>query len=644
MNQWDPVAVPLLTQSLYDPPSVIYSIHCNASLTQAGKIEIQLKSKSCDGDDEIVGTAVMSASDVHTLVGSCEDSVDWTEATTLDITPSADGNLQPGAYVKVSVRRGTVDAAFMDDRCNEQQKRIRVILGLISRFNSELTPEETDSGISVSANILVGGESLLHATVRLEDCQLVEALLLLGAKPEVRGEKFNSAVELALNMLADCQKEERKAILKNIVNMLNAQLEKAVTSRAGGTGCFAVLLPVSKQSNEVMVDSPVLEVNKRVDREGLPPARLHPCQVLGAEDDELLEVTFDEQQKAAALGAAAKSRKVLKLSLPPFQRASTQTPMPMLNTEIWVLPPHSLNNRCRHHETAVDGCVQHTFEASKAVCKFIHIHKPWGDMLEELWERCEGSKNMSHDFCAHVSKHASVLCQRDSSDCACYTVKFSTLKDRDCRRDLIFAEGGESQVSSQGVHWYKSRSEALQALEKTVYVTLWAVEHGYRPGSGILGPSSQLPQMGKRAHYDDNDKDASSSFQGSKRACPIKNLDSHSSGDDVCHNDVAPMSGPGYVLMQGIPFSVTTADIGAFLNCNNVFPKSIEMKIDTFGRFSGKVVLYFSSEADARRSLSINGKYMGSRYVTLQMTNAAENREAIESQGRPYHVSSASNA
>jgi hypothetical protein len=39
------------------------------------------------------------------------------------------------------------------------------------------------------------------------------------------------------------------------------------------------------------------------------------------------------------------------------------------------------------------------------------------------------------------------------------------------RRKIIYAEGGNSRVNYQGIHWYKTESEARHALEKVVSAT-----------------------------------------------------------------------------------------------------------------------------------------------------------------------------
>jgi hypothetical protein len=653
-SQFHSVPVPSPSQCLV---SIHQSIHCNASLALVGKVKIQLKSKSCGDDNVILGDAVILTSDFH---ASVESYGGWSEPAAFDIVPSAYSDLQTGAYVKVSVRRGTVDAAFMDDRCNEQQKRIREIMGWISRFNSELSAEELGSCISMSANILVGGESLLHAAVRLEDYQLVEDLLVLGAKPEVRGEKFSSAVELALSMLVDCRQEEHKAILEDIVNILHAHLERANTniaaqSEENGATFFAEPMAVSSGALPVLSTS---SITTMVDTSTLPVTNGE--DVLVADTLSYRQIMVDKKEGRATESKTTDSGSSVSSSqsMTSIQKHTPLYSLPTVNADLWVLPPYMCASRCSHHERSKNGCYSCKEDRERGSCKFIHIHKPWGTMLSGLLGQCLGANGgISFEFHRHVQDFSRTLTLKDSHGDKWVTAKYVTTRlpggiSPRGRQDIIFVEGDDSKVSDQGLHWYKTSDAALCALEKTVFVTFWALRCNLRPLPDACGPSLLLPAFGtkKRSHPQDLSHYTPNKRPSRQEQAMASNVNAdlqHSyygkgdvqhSGDetgvDDHSHDMEREASTGscfYVRMQGIPWNVSLYDIKDFLQRYNVYPSQIVMIMNKERLFSGIVNMRFSSETNAQRSLLLSGEFMGTRYVELRMSHIGEFQSALAS-------------
>lgn len=69
------------------------------------------------------------------------------------------------------------------------------------------------------------------------------------------------------------------------------------------------------------------------------------------------------------------------------------------------------------------------------------------------------------------------------------------------------------------------------------------------------------------------------------------------------------------IVLKGIPFTATESDVKAFLK--PLVLKAVRLTLDKKGRPSGKCFVDFNSDADCRRAMKYNKKYMGSRYVEV---------------------------
>ena len=68
-----------------------------------------------------------------------------------------------------------------------------------------------------------------------------------------------------------------------------------------------------------------------------------------------------------------------------------------------------------------------------------------------------------------------------------HTAKYSSVQQGYAvEQHVIFAEGNGGVINNQGVWWYQSKEKALHALQKTVYVTFWALPCSLP--QGIVGP------------------------------------------------------------------------------------------------------------------------------------------------------------
>ena len=69
------------------------------------------------------------------------------------------------------------------------------------------------------------------------------------------------------------------------------------------------------------------------------------------------------------------------------------------------------------------------------------------------------------------------------------------------------------------------------------------------------------------------------------------------------------------IVLKGIPFTASESDVKTFLK--PLVLKAVRLTLDKKGRPSGKCFVDFNSEADCRRAMKYNKKYMGSRYVEV---------------------------
>jgi hypothetical protein len=262
--------------------------------------------------------------------------------------------------------------------------------------------------------------------------------------------------------------------------------------------------------------------------------------------------------------------------------------------------------RCKHQESSGTGC---RYQQVASGCKFIHIQTPWGTRLDSLWEQSGGHDSLTVDACNHVASYSYFLELKDNRGTYWHTAKYSSVEiDQAGWKDVIFAEGGNSSRSSQGVHWYRSKSEACRALEKSVIFTFWAIQNRCQSSLGILGPFQLLVDEENRKRQRINDQ---LQIFSNKRPCNTVPVPDRTSS----HNP--EVLATSFVRLQGAPVDATKEDIDDFFLNGNSQCESIVKAYDNDGDFTGTAYVSFRSQSQAQQALALNNRYMGSCCIKL---------------------------
>lgn len=135
--------------------------------------------------------------------------------------------------------------------------------------------------------------------------------------------------------------------------------------------------------------------------------------------------------------------------------------LPVLDQH-WVVPPPDQQYICR-----IEKCGDS--------CRSIHLVGPFGDKLGALWE--SSKKVLPSRWLLDFNKFACTRAHVDTSGRQWFTAGLlRTLKQ--FRREIFLAEGGETgKMGRNGITWYPSEDDALQALQKVIIVSLSLLPH-----------------------------------------------------------------------------------------------------------------------------------------------------------------------
>lgn len=152
----------------------------------------------------------------------------------------------------------------------------------------------------------------------------------------------------------------------------------------------------------------------------------------------------------------------------------------------------------------------------RAPCHFLHKHGPWREHLEQLWKEMN-DHSLPFDRTAFREY---VRCREQFvGEITWYTAGFANVTMKEpLPKTIIYAEGGNEHVSSQGVSWYLTREEAYAALERAVIVSVWAAARRRKPLAFESGVSfSQDDSRKRHSSFASQVKIESSSQGGAQR-------------------------------------------------------------------------------------------------------------------------------
>ena len=347
-------------------------------------------------------------------------------------------NAMYGATIKISACRATEAHAVLEEKRTFWLKKLKEYLDWIKRWNQEyLSGANADNKTKLTANIKVSDNlTLLHASVFLQDYQMVEKVLEAGADPLAKS-GVGSALSLAQNM-ADGMAED-------VGEDGNTGGDDSVSHQKAGSD--------RKRSRRERMEKIVALLRQYSRRE--------------------IRVGLNGKEGGTSEGQSndPSSRKVEKPS------SSLRVELPLLSDPSWLTNDKKKNSFCRDWEK------KHRCRRDTRTCKFIHLHRPWGPRLSELLKSSMGYPLPDFD-----PNDIHLLERPDPSGRLWWTAGYSNATPyypggRDTFNQFVYySEGGQTaRISEQGISWYPSCQDAKAALYNVMVASVWAYEHGITP-------------------------------------------------------------------------------------------------------------------------------------------------------------------
>ena len=106
-------------------------------------------------------------------------------------------------------------------------------------------------------------------------------------------------------------------------------------------------------------------------------------------------------------------------------------------------------------------------------CNFVHKYDHWGKTLEVIWEDKKGHR-LPCDWA--VFKKCAHFLTETIDGIVWHTAGFAnvTAHKNALPGILVYSEGGDARISTQGISWYQSQEESYAALKRAFLVSYWA--------------------------------------------------------------------------------------------------------------------------------------------------------------------------
>ena len=471
----EPLAAPPkspLSASVTFPVASPYRMRHN-SIMEAGRIlQINVLLGGENGPDRLLGSAWVPMS--HLYNRCSQNSEKWYQED-VDVRPEGGSSLESSCKVKIRARRQEPDKLWLKKKRGDEASRIQSILDWIERFNEDLDEDERQH-CHLTANVRVGGLSLLHAAVFLEDYGLVDALLSRGADPSAKSQRAGSALSLALKMAEgqvektsggasvdeDVWRHARRSRLEDITELLR----KYGRLRDGGNDDIFVpgLSDLENMENGSDTDNEMQKYDK-IDL---------PLQKKGT-----MPLSEPEANAEAYRIIAEPEFDGLDDERPNGLHQNTRKNDPTHPTERNLLPDHA-------GETGEAGVMRnilphlqaHWLEIPKVKkcnyfnknecryglkCNNWHVQDPLGDNLSKVCTK----------LAKRASGHHFTKCTRFRESYDKNGKLWHTAGYRDDEHKVIFyaERGRRGKQNAQGVWWYPSQDDADESLRKVITIS-----------------------------------------------------------------------------------------------------------------------------------------------------------------------------
>jgi Zinc finger C-x8-C-x5-C-x3-H type (and similar) len=443
-----------LTFDSHNSGKMVYNLKTAA----ARMFEIELTSE----ERGVIGFVHIQSSDLYSkckTVGKWENFVHFVTPTDMAL-----GGLV-GAKFRIKARKLDLPKDEINRRRNDARKNVAKVVEWISKFNQDRVHEGMhDCQISVNSPFYKA-ENLLQSAIYLEHLPLVKIVIEAGGK--VGGKAISWALnladdgdKLALNSDDKSNNEHiaRRKTRQDIVEFLRKTMKQqnGQVSRANDTD--------NDNDDEQVASRPDEDEDKDDDIEQSISSLPH---------DSLQRISGEIETSHSPEPASDQG-------LPLFSPSAASSTLPDLAGDWLETKTTKKKDLCRFFRDK-GGCKR------GEDCNYVHVHGPFGVDLQEKWDEL-GSQSLPMSP-SHFQDNLHVRDREDSAGRLWYTAGFSTAVGKYAfAQDVLYAEGGNSVQNEQGVHWYATIEEAIEALQRVCTFSAWANAQGARCACGSFGP------------------------------------------------------------------------------------------------------------------------------------------------------------
>jgi hypothetical protein len=426
--------------------------------------EIELTSE----ERGVIGFVQIQSGDLYS---KCKTVGKW-ESFVHEVTPTdmALGGLV-GAKFRVKARKVDLPKDAINRRRNEARKNVAKVVEWIAKFNQDRVQEGMHAcQISVNAPFY-REENLLQSAIYLEHLPLVKKVIEAGGK--VGGKAYSLALNLAdgdkLALHSDDKSNNeqsgRRQSRQDIVDFLRETMKHQNGRKSNN----------SSQAND---DEQV--VSSRPDDDDVEDDDVE--QDLAALPHDYHQCVSGETESSHAPEPRTDQGPSLFSSTP-----SSSTP-PDLAGDWLEATTTKKQDLCRFFRVLNKGCKRGEH------CHYVHVHGPFGVILHEKWDEV-GSQSLPMPP-SYFQDNLYVLDKEDSAGRLWYTAGFSSAARKFAfKQDVLYAECGKSVKNEQGVHWYTTREEAVEALKRVCTFSAQANRAHFACGS--FGPHQASPSSSR---------------------------------------------------------------------------------------------------------------------------------------------------
>lgn len=426
---------------------------------------------------EALGSAIFDVDDIEE---QCQVDGSWVELSR-PLAVTNFGLLSSGSLSIVARKQSAGDDYILTKK-EDARTRLRLVIGYIQRFNED---PNTPKGARMTGNVQGrDGYSLLHAAVSLtDDPGLIDSLLALGADPKLKSSSGETPLKMATNLLDKASENPLEARIANndysSLSVLEEDRLRMEKQKKKETMCKTNLEKLKNYCRQVefgqfgneesLLQPPSSNVETTINRHFRNEIRVDRTDIQVPSHNGIRQ----SDQTHAFIQGAEGNRNGVRSARPTGN-------VPRLLQSDWAEVPGS--TRCWQR----DKC---RFYGRAGGCRYWHVKRSF-PTPDSATPRTELSKR-------------DVMWKTEGGWWTC------AFQDHGNKTTIYPHGGSHATVSDDGVDWYATREDALEALERAVSSIRSGTNQpsarrgSWRSGGGDYGsrggPSSGLSRYGPAA-------------------------------------------------------------------------------------------------------------------------------------------------